>query len=128
MIIINYHQLSARSAPHPYIMPWELFQAQIDALIEHGFSFVTLTDLLQSPSDERPRQCAITFDGGRLGAYQYGSRILRERGIKATYFICPDWLEKHIDCYISYVGVPDGKAALRVAEAMEALVEGGTRE
>jgi peptidoglycan/xylan/chitin deacetylase (PgdA/CDA1 family) len=75
-------------------MPRGLFQAQIDALIEHGFSFVTLTELLQSPPEERPRQCAITFDDGRLGAYQHGSRILREHGIKATYFISPDWLEK----------------------------------
>jgi peptidoglycan/xylan/chitin deacetylase (PgdA/CDA1 family) len=94
MIILNYHQISARSASHRYIMPRGLFQAQIDALIEHGFSFVTLTELLQSPSGERPRQCAITFDDGRLGAYQHGSPVLRERGIKATYFICPDWLEK----------------------------------
>jgi len=99
MIIINYHQLSARSASHPYVMPCELFQAQIDALIAYGFSFVTLTELLQNPSDERPRQCAITFDDGRLGAYQHGFRILRERGIKATYFICPDWLEKKPAAY-----------------------------
>jgi peptidoglycan/xylan/chitin deacetylase (PgdA/CDA1 family) len=93
MIIINYHQISDRGGSSPYAMSRGLFQQQIDALIDHGFSFVTLAELLQRPSEECPRQCAITFDDGRLGAYQYGSRILRERGIKASYFICCDWLD-----------------------------------
>ena len=94
MIIINYHQISARGGAGPYAMPRRLFERQIDALIEHGFSFVTLTELLDAPSVEHPRQCAISFDDGRMGAYRHGSPVLRERGINATYFLCPDWLEK----------------------------------
>jgi peptidoglycan/xylan/chitin deacetylase (PgdA/CDA1 family) len=94
MIIVNYHQISAGRASHRYAMRRELFQAQIDALVDHGFSFVTLAELCPSPSQDHLRQCAITFDDGRLGAYQHGSPILRKRGIKATYFVCPDWLEK----------------------------------
>jgi peptidoglycan/xylan/chitin deacetylase (PgdA/CDA1 family) len=94
MLIINYHQISPRGGPSRYDMPRGLFQEQIDTLIGNGFSFITFAQLLQGRCEERPRQCAITFDDGRLGAYLHGSRILRDRGIKATYFICPDWLEK----------------------------------
>jgi peptidoglycan/xylan/chitin deacetylase (PgdA/CDA1 family) len=94
MIIVNYHEISARRTGHRYATTRQLFAAQIDALIEEGFSFVTPADLLLSPPEDRPRQCAITFDDGRLGAYEHGARILRERRIKATYFVCPDWLEK----------------------------------
>jgi len=94
MLIINYHQISPRGGPSRYDMPRGLFQKQIDTLIGNGFSFITLAELLQGPCEERPRQCAITFDDGRLGAYLHGSRILRDRGIKATYFVCSDWLEK----------------------------------
>jgi peptidoglycan/xylan/chitin deacetylase (PgdA/CDA1 family) len=108
MIIINYHQISPRGASSRYDMSLGLFQGQIDALIDHGFSFVTLAALLQTPSgEERPRQCAITFDDGRLGAYEHGARILRKRGIKATYFICPDWLEERptapAECYSDFM-------------------------
>ena len=95
MIIINYHQLSTDGASSPYDISVSLFQAQIDALIEQGFSFVTLQALLQTAVEEdRRRECAITFDDGRLGAYEHGARILRERDIHATYFICPTWLER----------------------------------
>lgn len=94
MLIINYHQISPGGGRSRYDMPRGFFREQIDALIAGGFSFITLSELLHGPREERPRQCAITFDDGRLGAYLHGSRILHERGIKATYFICPDWLEK----------------------------------
>jgi peptidoglycan/xylan/chitin deacetylase (PgdA/CDA1 family) len=94
MIAINYHEISAGVAFHRYAVSRRLFQAHIDALVDQGFSFVTLAGLLQPPADERPRQCAITFDDGRLGAYERGAGILREHGIKATFFICPDWLEE----------------------------------
>jgi peptidoglycan/xylan/chitin deacetylase (PgdA/CDA1 family) len=107
MIIINYHQLSPEGASSRYDLPTAQFWAQLDALIEHGFSFVTLADLLRDPVAERPGQCAISFDDGRLGAYEHGARILRERGIRATYFICPEWLEKRptaaAECYSDFM-------------------------
>jgi peptidoglycan/xylan/chitin deacetylase (PgdA/CDA1 family) len=108
MIIVNYHQVSIAGASSLYDISTSLFQAQIDALIEHGFSFATLQELLRTaPEQERPRECAITFDDGRLGAYEHGARILRERGIRATYFVCPDWMESKptaaTECYSDFM-------------------------
>lgn len=95
MLIINYHEISPRPASSPYVLSCDLFQQHIEALAGLGFSFATLTEILaERPAGDRARQCAITFDDGRLGAYEHGSRILQEHGINATYFVCPDWLEK----------------------------------
>jgi peptidoglycan/xylan/chitin deacetylase (PgdA/CDA1 family) len=94
MVIINYHQLSSEGGSSRHDLPEALFRAQLDTLIDLGFSFVTLAELLRGSAEEEPRQCAITFDDGRLGAYEHGARILRARGIRATYFICPEWLER----------------------------------
>lgn len=107
MVIINYHQLSSEGGSSRYDVPTALFQAQLDTLIDLGFSFVTLAELLRGSAEEEPRQCAITFDDGRLGAYEHGARILRARGIRATYFICPEWLERRptevAECYSDFM-------------------------
>jgi len=107
MLIINYHQISPTGGRSRYDMSLGLFREQIDSLLDNGFSFLTLAELDHDAREERPRECAITFDDGRLGAYLHGSRILRERGIKATYFICPDWLEEKPsapgECYSDFM-------------------------
>src|SRR5262245_28154913 len=107
MVIINYHQLSPEGGSSRYDLPVALFRAQLDTLIDLGFSFVTLGELMRGSDEEDSRQCAITFDDGRLGAYEHGARILRERGISATYFICPEWLERRptavAECYSDFM-------------------------
>lgn len=95
MLIINYHEISPKLTPSPYVLSADLFRQHIEALISFGFSFTTLAEIAAGqPAAEHAHRCAITFDDGRLGAYEYGSTILQEHGIKAAYFVCSDWLEQ----------------------------------
>jgi len=95
MLVVNYHEISAGSASrHRYALSREAFEAQLGVLIDAGFSFGTLGELLDAPAGDDSRRCAITFDDGRLGAYDPGLAILAERAIQATYFLCSDWLDK----------------------------------
>lgn len=77
-------------------------------------------------SDFFPAEMPFASRGDTLLAHDYAKlegdldRLLFDKEFRRT------WIEAHRECHVAYVGALDGKAARRVADAIEALVEGGT--
>lgn len=92
MLIFNYHEINVGN-DYPAILSPELFEAQIQWLIDQGFRFFTLDEILDENFEDDEKVCVITFDDGRLGAFTSGAQILRKYSIRANYFVCPDWVE-----------------------------------
>jgi hypothetical protein len=76
-------------------------------------------------SDFFPEEMPFATRGDTLQAHRYAEledaldRLLFDADFRRS------WVAAHRNCHIPYTGVLDGKAALRVADAIEALVEGG---
>jgi glycosyltransferase involved in cell wall biosynthesis len=77
-------------------------------------------------SDFFPEEVPFAAAGDTLPAHTYAeladalNRLLFDRDFRAA------WVEGHRDAHVPYTGALDGKAALRVADAIAALIEGGT--
>lgn len=74
-------------------------------------------------SDFLPEEMPFASRGDTMPAHTYAElenaldRLLFDPDFRGS------WVEQHRDCYIPYVGDLDGKAASRVADAIEALIE-----
>ena len=92
-LVITYHDI----APEP-LSPWciapDVFRDHIATLKKTGFELVSIDELLAEPASAERRVCAITFDDGRLGAFQYGAPILEEYGARGTFYICSSFLDQ----------------------------------
>ena len=92
MIIVNYHNIVERapSAFSKLARRWDTRKAvdrQIQ-LLATRYRVVPLDAMTDAIRNGRsiPRGCAITFDDGYLGAYQFGLPILEQYGVPATFF------------------------------------------
>jgi len=92
MLILCYHELCHESGS-PYSIPIGIFRAQIEWLLEQDFTFITLDDIAKDRLSEPEQCCAITFDDGRLGVFELGLEALADYKIKATFFICSDFMD-----------------------------------
>jgi peptidoglycan/xylan/chitin deacetylase (PgdA/CDA1 family) len=86
--ILMYHELG--DAPNElYVSPGQ-FIAQMDYLVEHGYTTISFEDLLAHWADGAPlpkNPVLITFDDGYSSAYSVAFEVLAERGLTATFFI-----------------------------------------
>ena len=99
MIIVNYHNVLAHR-PNAFNMlvrkEWLLqkdFARQAAALAER-YKVVALAEIVDAVRDGRsiPGACAITFDDGYLGAYEYAVPVLKTLGLPATFFVCTGYV------------------------------------
>lgn len=92
-LVITYHDI----APDP-LSPWcvapDVFREHLTTLQKTGFELVSLDQLIAEPQSSVRLLCAITFDDGRLGAFQYGATILEEYGVRGTFFVCPSFIDR----------------------------------
>jgi len=98
--ILMYHEVAkpervgqiAQKTQRSFIMAVQQFETQMHWLVDHGFSAISLTELLQIQSGTRPLRPAekpvvITFDDGFVGNYFHAFPILRRLDLTATIFI-----------------------------------------
>jgi peptidoglycan/xylan/chitin deacetylase (PgdA/CDA1 family) len=90
--ILAYHAIADLSDDRrlaEYGVPPELFAAQLDSLLDAGWSFVDL-DLALSALREKgglpPRALLLTFDDGYVDLLEMGLPILAERGLPGVVF------------------------------------------
>jgi len=89
--ILMYH--SIKKAPgelnSELVVTPESFEKQLKFLQSKGYKFLTISELLNSPSDQDPR-VAITFDDGFRDNYEVALPLLKKYGAKATIYLAPD--------------------------------------
>ena len=75
------------------------FQMQLNYLIEQGYYFATLDEVVNYVMGKitlPKRTVVITFDDGFKDNYKYAFSILKEKGIKATIFINTNFIGKRL--------------------------------
>lgn len=94
--VLCYHDISdGPHGPSITISP-ALLRAQIRALKQAGFTFLSLSELLsykERPGDLPPRVAVLTFDDGYRSFSEKALPILREEGVKATLAIVTAFLD-----------------------------------
>jgi peptidoglycan/xylan/chitin deacetylase (PgdA/CDA1 family) len=91
--IFVYHRvapITTNCAPPTFNVPPQLFRSQLEGLLEQGFKFLALSEVLRRRSNNQslpPRTAVVTFDDGYECVYEEAWPILREFDIPATIFI-----------------------------------------
>jgi glycosyltransferase involved in cell wall biosynthesis len=89
-------------------------------------ALITGTPVISWKSDFLPDELPFASAGDTLRAHTYAEladaldRLLFDADFRAA------WVEGRRDAHVPYTGVLDGQAALRVADAIAALIESGT--
>lgn len=96
-LILAYHGILPEgerpAGERALFVPQTDFGAQLDALAD--FADVAPLDRIDELGDGRPR-VAITFDDGYRGAVREGVQELVKRGLPATIFVAPGYLNGHV--------------------------------
>ena len=71
------------------------FTKQMTWLSENKFKTLTIGELLaEDPMDEGRRAICLTFDDGWAGNYRNAFPVLKERGLRATFFVATDLIDR----------------------------------
>lgn len=108
--ILMYHYLSVPPADADIyrrdlsVTP-DLFAKQLDRIAAEGYTVISLYDLYSAlvsgaPLPEKP--VVITFDDGYRDAYENAFPILREHGMKATFFVLTDFMDENRPEYLTW--------------------------
>jgi len=94
--ILAYHSLDPARFKNKLAITPELFRRQMLWIQGQGFQSVDLEACASRNWTEGllERQVAITFDDGYLDNYQHAFPVLREAGLKASFFVTPEEIGK----------------------------------
>jgi peptidoglycan/xylan/chitin deacetylase (PgdA/CDA1 family) len=87
--VLMYHHLDKKSSNRTTVKPGD-FKMQMLFLKKSGYNTITIHDLILAKENKKPlpkHPILITFDDGYLSNYRYAYPILKELGMKATFFI-----------------------------------------
>ncbi|GAV22121.1 polysaccharide deacetylase family protein [Carboxydothermus pertinax] len=96
--ILMYHIIGKPSGSWPelYVQP-EVFLKQLDWLKANGYHTVSLKDVYDYWYENKPlpsKPIVLTFDDGNISAYNIVLPALKERGMRATFFIITGSFQK----------------------------------
>jgi peptidoglycan/xylan/chitin deacetylase (PgdA/CDA1 family) len=104
VIIVNYHNILERrlNTFNKLVRKSDKKKAFEEQLLQISsrFRVVSLEEMVQAIRNARniPRACAITFDDGYLGSYQYAVPVLERYGIPATFFLITQTIHEAGKC------------------------------
>ena len=119
-VILGYHGITRSSLRHDLSMllvsPTR-FRAQVELLLEAGFSFVTVAELAKLAATGKPPvgYAAISFDDGLRNNYTTALPILSSYGILATVYVTIGF----IDGVSPWIGAKSDNRMLSEAEIRE---------
>ncbi|MCL4869565.1 MAG: polysaccharide deacetylase family protein [Anaerolineae bacterium] len=82
-----------------------MFRAQMQYLVENGYSTIDLYDLslaITNKIELPPKPVIITLDDGYVDNYWYAFPILQEFGLKATFFVITEFVDNNYASYMSW--------------------------
>ncbi|GAA0084155.1 hypothetical protein UT300007_05940 [Clostridium sp. CTA-7] len=90
--ILMYHSIADTDPNNNLLVPISQFEGQVKWLKENGFTPMLLEGVVESFNTGKvpEKPVAITFDDGYADNYTEAYRILKEHGMKATFFIITD--------------------------------------
>ncbi|WP_411170201.1 polysaccharide deacetylase family protein [Clostridium sp. MB05] len=90
--ILMYHSIADTDPNNNLLVPISQFEGQVKWLKENGFTPMLLEDVVEAFNTGKvpEKPVAITFDDGYADNYTEAYRILKEHGMKATFFIITD--------------------------------------
>ncbi len=83
----------------------ELFAAQLDRMLADGYTTISLYDLVANLTQGAPlppKPVILTFDDGYRDAYENAFPRLKERGMKATFFVITDFMDEKRPEYLTW--------------------------
>lgn len=96
--ILMYHSVNAR---HAYSVDPRMFDRQLNYLARN-FSVYTIGELATLEAQRVEAAAVVTFDDGYLDNYEIALPILKNYGIRATFFICPAYASGTVDITRSF--------------------------
>jgi peptidoglycan/xylan/chitin deacetylase (PgdA/CDA1 family) len=117
--ILMYHHLEALSAEHAddpdyqqlFVAP-KAFEEQVAYLQENGYHTITFAELVGAFAGEvtlPDKPVIITFDDGWDDIYNVAYPILKDHGMRATFFIPTNWVE-NLDGVVSWAQIEEMSA------------------
>lgn len=88
--ILMYHNITPDTDGDDMNITPEVFEAQLDALLDAGYQTISLLEMglyMRYGAELPENPILITFDDGYLSNYEYAYPALRERGMKASFFV-----------------------------------------
>ncbi len=95
--VLLYHEVG-RGDGH-WVTPPDVFARHLDHILDQGGHFRStgaILEALRGGSRLPPRCFCVHFDDGRAGVLRHAMPALADRGIPATVFVVPGWLEGEV--------------------------------
>jgi peptidoglycan/xylan/chitin deacetylase (PgdA/CDA1 family) len=94
--ILLYHHIRFTDKPGRYDVSPDMFKAQMNALVEWGYTSVTVKDLanvLRNGGSLPEKTVVISFDDGDLDVYQNAFPVMKDLGLVGTFYIVTNRLK-----------------------------------
>ena len=101
--ILMYHSISDVDSNNNLLMPPSMFKQQMEWLKSNNFTAMTLDEVVTSMETGKvpKRPVGLTFDDGYVDNYTVAYPILKESGLKGTFFIITSMIDTSILYMIS---------------------------
>ena len=96
--VLLYHHVDAENTDPRYNVLPEVFEAQMQALDDWGYTTITVTQLIQAITEGAPlppRPIVITFDDGHYSVYETAFPIMQEHGFFGVTYIVANRLKSY---------------------------------
>jgi peptidoglycan/xylan/chitin deacetylase (PgdA/CDA1 family) len=113
--VVMYHGVGPIKTGWPWnylIIPTDIFDAQMRALKEHGWTTITLVELFNHLANGDPlpaKPVVLTFDDGYLDNYVFAYPILKKYGHHAVVFVSTDFADPNGTVRPTLADVWEGK-------------------
>ncbi len=97
LIILCYHNVAKDVHGDDYGVDRESFVNTIEYLCQHGFSFVSLGDIIAAHDGEKklpPKPVLLTFDDAYVSFYEFVFPLLKEYNIPCVLGVVSSWVDK----------------------------------